>query len=86
MKSLRVLMNILFALFLVPCAMFAVRGIQLTYNAVSVDDYHRAALDYKGGDTTPGLVMLLGAIFSAAIIVVVRKLLFIWIERQDTPR
>ena len=82
MKSLRVLINILFAIILLPCAVFAARGIRSVYRIVSMDAYHRDLLSSADADTTPGLVIMLEAVFAAAIIVVFRKLLFIWIDRQ----
>jgi hypothetical protein len=82
MKSLRILINLLVALILLGCAAFAARGIKLVYDIVALDNYHQALLSSKDADTTPGLVIMLEAVFAAAIIVVFRKLLFIWIDRQ----
>lgn len=83
MKSLRILINILFAIILLPCAMFVARGIQSVYRIVSMDAYHRDLLSSAAADTTPGLVMMMEAILAAAAIVVVRKLLFVWLDRQN---
>ena len=54
----------------------------MVYDIVALDNYHQALLSSKDADTTPGLVIMLEAVFAAAIIVVFRKLLFIWIDRQ----
>ncbi len=82
MKSLRILINILFALILLPCAIFAARGIQSIYKIVSLDTYHQTLLSSEDANTTPGIVMMLEAILAAAAIVVLRKLLFVWLDRQ----